>query len=113
MTQAATLAVSVTMFVALFPEDARTYEVGSEKEDRVKLQRGVQVAAGAAFWGSVIYGVLDAQHLWRAERARPRVGDADRSPSAAVSDPLSRYTAARCPISAVTTRSARARRTSR
>ena len=69
MTQAATLAVSVTMFVALYPEEARTYEVGTEKEDRVKIQRGVQVATGAAFWGSVIYGVLDAQHLWRTERA--------------------------------------------
>ena len=69
VTQAATLAVSVTMFVALFPEEARTYTVGSEKEERVKLQRGVQVATAAGFWGSVIYGVLDAQHLWRTERA--------------------------------------------
>jgi hypothetical protein len=69
VTQAATLAVSVTMFVALYPEEARTYEVGSEKEERVKLQRGVQVGTAAVFWGSVIYGVLDAQHLWRTERA--------------------------------------------
>src|SRR5262245_20248992 len=69
VTQAASLAASVTMFVALLPEDARTYEVGSEKEERVKLQRGVQVGAAAVFWSSVIYGWYDAQHLWRTERA--------------------------------------------
>ena len=74
VTQAATLAVSVTMFVALYPEEARTYEVGTEKEERVKLQRGVQVSSAAVFWGSVIYGVLDAQHLWRTERAAAASG---------------------------------------
>ena len=69
VTQAALGAVSFTMFVGLYGEDARTYEVGSPKEDRVKLQRGVQVATAVGFWSSVVYGWLDAQHLWRSERA--------------------------------------------
>jgi tetratricopeptide (TPR) repeat protein len=68
VTQAAGLAVSLTMFVALFPEEARTYDVGSEKEQRVKAQRGVQVGAAAVFWSSAIYGWVDAQRLWRTER---------------------------------------------
>jgi len=78
VTQASFLAVNMAMLVSLWPAEARNYTdttPDSPEEREAKIRTGVYVGSGVGFWTVAIFGMLDAQHQWRTERARNVAAD--------------------------------------
>jgi hypothetical protein len=68
-------AVSLTMWISLLPDVERRYNVGSLEERSAQQRTTVQLITGWAAAGTYLWGFLDAQNQWRAERNRNLAAD--------------------------------------
>ena len=75
VTQVGLTATSLTMWISLLPDEERRYDAGSPQETSARARTTVQLVTGWAAVGSYVWGILDAQHQWRTERARNLASD--------------------------------------